>query len=116
MDDVGDNHNDVDQSEVTSEELERAHALIRDHLSTRFATFRRAFMMLDENRSGKLTQLEMMRIPMMLNLTQVREKVFKRLVYIADKNEDGVVEFNEFCELMMADHALPLLKRHEKKQ
>ena len=49
---------------------------------------------------------------MMLHLTNVREKVIKRLAFIADSDGDGYVEFHELCELMMAENALPLLKRH----
>lgn len=113
---MGKNHNDRDDSEISEEELEQAHDLIRSHLSTRFSTFRRAFLMLDEDHSGKLTQLEMMRVLMMLNLHNVREKVLKRLAFIADKDEDGSVEFHEFCDLMMAEHAMPLLKRHSQRR
>jgi len=112
VDEVSERDGDV---EITTTELEQAHDIIRSHLSTRFATFRRAFLMMDEDRSGKVTTLEFMRALMMLHLTNVREKVLKRLVFIADSDEDGYVEFHEFCDLMMAEDALPMLKRHEKR-
>lgn len=101
-----------DDAEVQPAELEAAHKLIRSHLATRFSTFRRAFLMLDQDGDGKLSTLEMMRALMMLHLTNVREKVIKRLAFIADTDGDGYVEFHELCELMMAENALPLLKRH----
>ena len=50
-----------DDAEVQPAELEAAHKLIRSHLATRFSTFRRAFLMLDQDGDGKLSTLEMMR-------------------------------------------------------
>lgn len=41
---------------------------------------------------------------MMLNLTNVREKVVNKLVDIMDKDGNGV-DYNEFCEWLMADDA-----------
>jgi len=99
-----------DDAPVTDEELERAHDIIREKVTTRFSTFRRAFRMIDEDRSGKVSEYEYLRVCMMLNLSNIREKVVRKLGKICDKDGDGI-EYDEFCELMMAEDALPLIKR-----
>lgn len=48
---------------------------------------------------------------MMFNLTSVREKVFAKIVDIMDRDNNGKIAFNEFCDVMMAEDALPLLSR-----
>jgi len=107
-----DNGMAADNSPVTDEELELAHDMIRDRLSTRFATFRRAFRMLDADGSGKCERNECLRMLMLLNLSNIRQAVMVKLAEICDANGDGV-GYDEFCDLLMAEDALPLLeKRH----
>ena len=79
-------------------------------MQDRFSTFRRAFQEIDENRNGKVTKIEALRILMMLNLTNVREKVMNKLCDIMDKDGDGV-EYDEFCEWIMANDAKDLVAR-----
>lgn len=87
-----------DTQPVTEAEVEIAHDIIRDKLKNRFSTFRRAFRTVDENNSGVVSKLEALRILMMLNLTNIREKVMAKLCDIMDKNGNGTVEYNEFCD------------------
>ena len=47
---------------------------------------------------------------MMLNLTNVREKVMNKLCDIMDKDGDGV-EYDEFCDWVMANDAKDLVMR-----
>lgn len=51
---------------------------------------------------------------MMFNLFDVREKVFAKIVDIMDSDGNGKIAFDEFCQVMMAEDALPLLKRRKK--
>lgn len=51
---------------------------------------------------------------MMFNLTQIREKVFAKIIDIMDKDGNNKIGFNEFCEVMMAKDALPLLRLRKK--
>ena len=92
-----------DPKPVSAEEIEAAHDIIRDKLKGRFATFRRAFREIDENNSGRVTKLEALRMLMMLNLTNVREKVMAKLCDVMDPNGNGV-EYEEFCQ---CTHPLP---------
>ena len=101
--------------------------MIREKLQTRFTSFREAFKVIDENRSGRVSKTEVsasvrshqisvfhrnnfltygqllvpstpqaLRMLMMLNLTNVREKVVNKLVDIMDKDGNGYVIFPEF--------------------
>ena len=47
---------------------------------------------LDEDRSGKLSRVEMLRVLMSFNLTGIREKVMDKLCEIIDKDGDGVAD------------------------
>ena len=93
-----------DNAPVTEKELEAAHDIIREKLQARFTSFRKAFKEIDENRSGRVTKVEALRMLMMLNLTNVREKVMNRLCDIMDRDGNGV-DYNEFSEWLMADDA-----------
>lgn len=65
--------------------------------------------MLDEDRSGKVTRFEAMRLLKTFNLSGVRQKVIHQICAIVDSDGDGM-EFGEFCEMMQAEDVLPLLK------
>ena len=160
-----------DTQPITEEELEYAHDLIRHRITNRFAQFRRAFQMIDEDSSGKvrpgvrapatgvregqredarappseitildisedlhlgdlhlgdlhlgksdvaalrwqISKMEGLRILMMLHLTNVREVVLLKLLEIADANHNDLMEYHEFCDLMMSEDALPLARKH----
>jgi len=81
----------------TKEEMEKAHDQLRNYAATRWDTFRDAFRAIDEDGSGKLSKMEFMRILMMANL-QIREKTIAALVEVYDKNKNGEIDYNEFCE------------------
>jgi len=102
------NQNDMCVKPVSDDELEKAHDRIRCHLTTRWSTFRKAFRSLDFDFSGKIDSSEAMRILMHLGLTDIREATLLKLMSIADANGDGLVSYDEFCTLMMAEDALPL--------
>ena len=89
------------------EEVEKAHDIIRNLMNTRFSSLRKMFQMVDEDRSGKVTRVEMLRLLMSFNLSGIREKVIDKICEIIDKDGDGV-EYDEFCRLMMANDVLPL--------
>ena len=74
----------------TREEIEQAHDTIRGYISTRWDVFRKAFLALDEDRSGHVSKLEFLRILMMGNLP-IREKVMSALAEMADTNKNGTV-------------------------
>ena len=87
----------------------QAFDTIKRQLSTKFSQLRKAFQMLDEDRSGKVTQNEAMRLLSSLNLSGIRERVLHTICSIVDTDGDGV-EFGEFCEMMSSDDIIPLLK------
>ena len=59
--------------------------------------------------------MECLRILMMLNLRSVREVVLLKLMDIADANHNDLLEYSEFCELMMSEDALPLAMKNKTK-
>lgn len=97
-----------DKSDVSKSELEHAHRTIRQHLKTRFKTFREGFRMIDEDGNGKVSKVEALRMLMIFNLTTVREKAIVKLVDLMDINGDGV-DYNEFSKWLMSDsvHDMP---------
>lgn len=103
IDDVGEG----DAKPVSDQELEQAHDMIRAQITTKFKNLRQAFQKLDEDRSGKLSRVEALRMLMQFNLSGVREAVINRICDIVDKDGDGI-EFDEFCDMMISEDALPL--------
>jgi len=96
-----------DSAPVTLEELERAHDMIREKMTVKFGNMAKAFQAIDEDRSGKVTKAEALRLLMLLNLPQIREKVLNEIGDIVDADGDGI-EFKEFCAMMVSDDILPL--------
>merc|ERR1719453_1520823 len=84
------------------DDLVEALSTIRTAVSTRFAELRRAFRLIDEDKSGKLSTREMRRLLMLFNLTQIKESTFDKIVEMADVNHDGLIDFEEFCMAFQA--------------
>ena len=99
-----------DNLPVTDAELEMAHDMIREKVANRYGTFRKAFRQLDADGSGKCDRNEVLRLLMVLNMTNIRPAVMHKLAEICDTDGDGV-EYDEFCDLLMAEDALPLLAK-----
>ena len=55
----------------------------------------------------QVTKAEALRLLMLLNLPQIREKVLNEIGDIVDADGDGI-EFKEFCAMMVSDDILPL--------
>ena len=53
-----DNAGAGDRAPITEKEVEEAHDMIREKLQTRFTSFREAFKVIDENRSGRVSKTE----------------------------------------------------------
>jgi len=83
----------------TVQEMERAHDAIRDYAHTRWGNFRKAFNALDEDRSGKVSKLEFLRILMHANLP-IREKTMEALANLYDTNHNGMIDYKEFSHAL----------------
>ena len=57
---------------------------------------------MDEDKSGKLSRREMLRILMMFNMHTTPARVFDRLMDFCDDSGDGV-DYSEFAKLLAAD-------------
>ena len=97
------NHMDMGKDGVvTDKEVALAHALLRDHVGKRFGELVRAFRMVDEDKSGKLSRREMLRVLMIFNMHTTPARVFDRLMDFCDDSGDGV-DFSKFAKLLHAD-------------
>ena len=59
-----------------------------------------AFCLFDKDGSGKITKEEIMQV---LKLEKDQEKDAARIIDLADKDKDGVIDYKEFLELMGYD-------------
>lgn len=108
--DVGkDGYRAGDNSPVSPAELEATHALIRDLFKTRFKSFRHAYRVLDENHSGRINKIEALRMLLIFNLSDVREKAVAKLVELMDSTGKGI-QFHDFCRWMMSEKASDLAR------
>lgn len=62
-----------DRAPITEKEVEEAHDMIREKLQTRFTSFREAFKVIDENRSGRVSKTEVStKSPSFIRISNVR--------------------------------------------
>jgi len=94
-----------DHAPVTAAELEIAHDLIREKVKMRWGELKNAFRTVDEDKSGAVTKLEFLRVLMLFNLTQIREKTAMRLAQIMDTNRDDKIDYAEFCRHLQLNDA-----------
>jgi len=94
-----------DHAPVTAAELEIAHDLIREKVKMRWGELKNAFRTVDEDKSGAVTKLEFLRVLMLFNLTQIREKTAMRLAQIMDRNRDDKIDYAEFCRHLQFNDA-----------
>ena len=59
-----------------------------------------AFCLFDKDGSGKITKEEIMQV---LKLEKTQEKEVEKIIDLADKDKDGVIDYKEFLELMGYD-------------
>ena len=59
-----------------------------------------AFCLFDKDGSGKITKEEIMQV---LKLEKTQEKEVEKIINLADKDKDGVIDYKEFLELMGYD-------------
>uniref|UniRef100_A0A7S4IW82 EF-hand domain-containing protein n=1 Tax=Prymnesium polylepis TaxID=72548 RepID=A0A7S4IW82_9EUKA len=87
---------------VTDKDVVLAHALLRDHVGKRFGHLQRAFRLFDEDKSGKLSRREMLRVLMIFNMHTTPARVFDRLMEFCEPDADGV-DYAAFAKLLTTD-------------
>jgi len=87
---------------VTDKDVALAHALLRDHVGKRFGHLQRAFRLFDEDKSGKLSRREMLRVLMIFNMHTTPARVFDRLMEFCEPDADGV-DYAAFAKLLTTD-------------
>ena len=75
---------------VTQSEFDFWFGVLCGKIKDRFMHVRRAFRILDEDKSGKLDRPEFRMLLRMFNLESAPEGVFDRLVQMTDESGDGL--------------------------
>ena len=98
---------------VSPEELQRAHRILKDKLSTKYGTVGRAFRTWDEDHNGFINMTEFKAGLLDLNLDGIRQPVIESLLDIADTDDDTTdvyhtkmehdIQFREFARVFTAD-------------
>jgi len=84
------------------------HKVLKDKLETRFGEIRRAFQLIDEDRSGTCDRQELKHmLNAMFNLN-VPDDIMDRIIDLADYDGDGVINFAEFARIVTADNVLSM--------
>ena len=63
---------------------------------------RTAFDMMDQNKDGKVTRDELVTLLKGLG-EDYSPEVVDEMIRVADKNNDGVIDFEEFCQASQTD-------------
>jgi len=93
----------VDESQVR-----HWHKVLKDKLETRFGEIRRAFQLIDEDRSGTCDRQELSyMLNAMFNLN-IPEDIMNRIIDLADYDGDGTINFAEFARIATADDVLAM--------
>jgi len=85
-----DNNGKIDYTEFIAATLQRQIFLKKE-------TLFEAFSALDSDRDCKITKAELMKI---LRLQPKEDKFAIKLIELADKNGDGVIDYKEFLQMM----------------
>lgn len=91
------------RNEVREEDVIEALGTIRSLIHTRFKDLRRAFRLLDADKSGILSGAEIRRVLMMFNLAGISDNVLDKIIDLADVNGDGMINYAEFCRTFAPD-------------
>jgi len=94
-------HERYDTTMMTDKEVILAHTLLQDLVERRYKTIAEAFYSFDEDKSGKLSRLEILKILVVNNFHTTPPQVFDRLMSFCEM-DDGEIDYNEFAALMRA--------------
>lgn len=83
-------------------ELEKAHAVLHEHFTTRFAEVRRGFRLLDADHSGTLSREEMRQLLGLFNL-QLKPAILEAFIDLADYDDSGTISYAEFAQIISAE-------------
>lgn len=89
-----------DATPPTESEIQEALKQLKTHVVMRSFQLRKAFRNIDEDKDGKVSELEFLRTLMMMNQKGIREATMKALAKRFDHDGNGSISFNEFCDMM----------------
>ena len=92
------------------EDVRYYHKILKRMLETRFSELRRAFRLIDEDRSGSCDREELKHMLTAMFNIEIPEKVFDRIIDLADYDGDGQIDFAEFARLATEDDVLNMKK------
>mmetsp|Transcript_29283 Transcript_29283/g.75464 ORF Transcript_29283/g.75464 Transcript_29283/m.75464 type:complete len:345 (+) Transcript_29283:83-1117(+) len=81
-------------------ELKRYIHQLATKVDEKYSKMQKAFRMIDEDKSGTLSEEEMLDAVMHFALPIPINHVQQMFAELADKNGDGCIDYNEFCQLL----------------
>lgn len=98
--DEGVDPNDPEYMLRLDKEIREARRILEDLVNTKWEVLRKAFFAIDEDRSGKISRTEFLRVLMYGNLGHViREGVISHIIDEIDTNKNGQIDYNEFVAM-----------------